>query len=553
VLASDYSVFLGDNVLARDLDGAFYGRLFWQQFGPIGLALSLVGILGLVFRGNGRARRLKALALTGLAFLAYVAFALLYRVPDVEVFFIPAFLIVAVWIGLGLDYAAGLLAPRGRSLGVRRLVAVCGALLVLAALLQPLSIAVHNYPDLDLSQRWAVHDYGLYVLNQPFPEESTIVGLGGEINLLRYFQDTIGRRAGVETIIADDESVRLAQVRAALDRGREVYITRPLPGISQSHSLGAVLGVIDVAGDLETLIRVAEPFYDPLQLPRQVNRSLVPGLELLGYGVREHQAHSEAWARLRLWWRAPEGLEEPFKVSVRLAAGSQTPAADSQTPDAVGQVIASTDAEPVAGAYPATAWRAGEVVADAYEIPLPAGLPPGEYTPLVIVYQPDTGAELGRAELAPVSLAGNPARPPRRALEASVSETAYARFGDVELLGFTPPDPAAVYYPGSALPLTLLWQARGRPSGDLRVAFWLEGADDAALGEEPLGGPFPAHAWQDGQVVRQWPLLRLPEDTPAGSYHLKMRVTRDGQPVPWGRGLIPLGSDLKLGEVQIKR
>jgi hypothetical protein len=547
VLASGYSVFLGDNVLARDLDAAFYGRLFWEQFGAIGLALALVGILALAFRRNGQAHRLKALALTGLAFLAYVAFALLYRVPDVEVFFIPAFLIAAVWIGVGLDYAASLLAPRGRSLGVRRLLAVCGALLLLAAVIQPLGIAIRNYPDLDLSQRWAVHDYGLYVLEQPLPADSTIVGLGGEMNLLRYFQDTIGRRSGLETIIADDEAARLDQVRAALDRGRAVYITRPLPGISEEYSLSAVLGTVDVAGDLETLMSVAEPLYDPPQLPNEVNLSPVPGLELLGYGLREHQAHSEAWVRLRLWWRAPEGLEEPFKISARLIdAGGQGLAAG-------GQVVASVDAEPVAAAYPAPAWRPGEVVADAYEIPLPAGLPPGEYMPLIIVYQPDTGAELGRVELPPVALQGNPARPPRRALEASVRQTAYARFGDVELLGFTPPDPTAVYSPGGTLPLTLLWQARGQPSGDLRVTFWLEGAGAHALGEEPVGGRFPASAWQDGQVVRQWPLLRLPDDTPAGAYRLRMRVTRDGQPVPWGRGLLPLGSDLELGEVWIER
>jgi hypothetical protein len=240
-------------------------------------------------------------------------------------------------------------------------------------------------------------------------------------------------------------------------------------------------------------------------------------------------------------------LEEPFKVSARLVdAGGRGLAA-------TGQVVASVDAEPVAGAYPATAWRPGEVVADAYEIPLPAGLPPGEYTPLVIVYEPGTGAELGRAELPPVTLDGNPARPPQRTLEAGLGETTYANFGDVELLGFTPPDPAAVYGPGGALPLTLLWQARGRPSGDLRLAFWLEGAGDVALGEEPLGGSFPASAWQDGQVVRQWPLLHLPEDTPAGAYRLKMRVSRDGRPVPWGRGLIPLGSDLELGQVRVER
>ena len=45
--------------------------------------------------------------------------------------------------------------------------------------------------------------------------------------------------------------------------------------------------------------------------------------------------------------------------------------------------------------------------------------------------------------------------------------------------------------------------------------------------------------------------LRAPDGESPGTYHLKMRLTRDGQPVPWGRWLIPLGSDLDLGAVQI--
>ncbi|MEJ2733791.1 MAG: DUF2723 domain-containing protein [Anaerolineae bacterium] len=531
VLASGYSVFLGENPLARDLDAAFYADLFWQQFGPVGMALALVGILGLL-------RRPKALVLTGLAFLTYVAFATAYRVPDVEVFFIPAFLITSVWIGVGLDYAADLLRLRGPSLALRRLLAIGLVAVFVAAGLQSLVIAVRTYPDVDLSQRWIVHDYARYVLREPLPVDSTIVGILGEMTLLRTFQDTAGLRTDLETIAADDEAARRAAVEATLAEGGAVYITRPLPGLWDDHALGAVIGLIDVAGDWQTLIRVGDPIYDTPELPNRVSAQPVPGLQLLGYGVLQHGGHWQTWARLRLWWQAPGGLAEPFKVSARLV-------------DAGGRTVAATDAEPVAGAYPVTAWRPGEVVADAYEIPLPAGLPPGEYAPLVIVYDPATGMEQGRVELPPVTLQGNPTRPPRRALEASVARTVYACFGDVELLGFEPPGPDVPYQPGDGLPLTLLWQARGLPGSDLRVAFWLEGKDRAGLGEEAVGGDFPADLWSEGQVVRQWPDLQVPQGTPSGRYRLKMRVTRGGQPVPWGRGLVPLGSDLDLGQVQI--
>jgi hypothetical protein len=532
VMASNYGAFLGENPLARDLDAAFYAGLFWRQFGPVGLALAVVGLIGLV-------RQPKALALTGLAFLTYVLFAVAYRVPDVEVFFIPAILLVAIWIGVGLDYDADLVRIRGRSLAVRRLLAVCGVLLFLAAIAQPLLVAGRNYPDLDLSRRWIVHDYGRYLLAQEFPlDSSTVVGLGGEVTLLRYFQETAGLRPDIDTIRADDEATRREAVDTALAQGRTVHITRPLPGLADDYALGSITGVIDVAGDMETLIHVGDPSYQAPALPRRVGEEVIPGLELLGYGLRPHGGHWQAWGRLRLWWQAPEGLEEPFKVSARLM-------------DAQGQIVAATDAEPVAGAYPAPAWRPGEIVADAYEIPLPAGLPPGEYRPLVVVYEPATGIEMGRIELSPVHLAGNPERPPRRALEASVSEPAYARFGEVELLGFTPPGPEMAYLPGDVLPLLLLWQASDQPRGGLWAEFWLEGADTAPLGEEPVGGSFPVSEWSAGQVVRQRPDLRVASGVPPGVYRLIMRVSRDGQPVPWGRGLVPMGSDLLLGPVHV--
>ncbi|MGD8794566.1 MAG: DUF2723 domain-containing protein [Anaerolineae bacterium] len=532
VTGSAYSVFLGDNPLARDLDAAFYAGLFWQQFGPVGLALALLGLAGLL-------RRPRALALTGLAFLAFLAFGVAYRVPDVEVFLIPAFMIAAIWIAAGLDRAADLLRPRGDSLALRRLQAVCLVLVLLAGILQPLSIAWRHYPDLDLSRRWIVHDYGHYLLEQDLAHGGTVVGILGEVNLLRYLQETTGRRPDLETVAADLEPARRQAVDDALARGSTVYLTRPLPGLTDDYALDAVVGIIDVGGHLETLVRVGQPSVEIPPLPRPVDLEPVPGLQLLGYGLREHHGHWQAWTRLRLWWRAPGGLADPVKISARLL-------------DAAGQQVAAADAEPVAGAYPTTAWRPGEVVADAYEIPLPAGLPPGDYLPLVIVYDPATGAERGRALLDPVYLQGNPARPPQRALEAGLARTPYARFGQIELLGHTPPDPAIDYTAGAELPLTLLWQAETTSEGEWRLEVLLEGEGRSfVLAEEPLGGRFATHAWAPGQVVRQWLALQLPGNLPAGTYHLRLRVVHDDRPLPWSRGLLPRGSDLELGKYNL--
>jgi hypothetical protein len=533
VTASSYSAFFADNPLARELDAAFYARLFWEQFGPIGLALGVVGAVALLLR------RRRALALTGVGLVSFVAFAIFYRVPDVEVFFLPAFLLVAVWLGVGLDYAAYLLRRRGPSAALRRFQAICLLLVVVAAVAQPLAIAAPNYPELDLSRRWIVHDWGTYVLDEPMPAGSTVVGLLGEATLLRYLQETTGRRPGLETVAADPEIERRSAVDAAIAAGRAVYVTRPVPGLADRYSLDAVTGVIRVLGEPETLARVAAPGDDVLELPRTVEVEPVPGLALLGYGVRQHGDHWQKWARLRLWWRAPEQAVEPFKISARLLDGT-------------GTLVAMTDAEPVSGLYPVTAWRPGEVVADAYEIPLPAGVVPGTYVPLIVVYDPASGAEWGRVRLDPVSLAGNSARPPRRALEAQMSRTVYARFRDVELLGFTPPAAEVVYRPGSELPLVLLWRAGGGADGPWALEVLLEGGGRSLnVAAAPVGGSFPVDAWQPDQVVRQWLTLSLPADVPAGDYVLRLRVLRGGRPVPWSRGWLPGGSDLDLGEALI--
>jgi hypothetical protein len=132
-----------------------------------------------------------------------------------------------------------------------------------------------------------------------------------------------------------------------------------------------------------------------------------------------------------------------------------------------------------------------------------------------------------------------------------VDKVVHARFGDVELLGFSAPNPAVAHPPGSDLSLTLIWQARGQSSAELRLALWLEGERNVALAETAVGGAFPPRQWHEEQVVRQGISLPLPADLPAGEYQLKMRLSRDGRPVPWGRGLVPWGSDLALGRIQI--
>jgi hypothetical protein len=67
------------------------------------------------------------------------------------------------------------------------------------------------------------------------------------------------------------------------------------------------------------------------------------------------------------------------------------------------ELAAMVDAVPVHFAYPTTAWRPGEIISDVYDLDLPIDTPPGQYTPLLIWYDPaQNAAEVGRIELGPV-------------------------------------------------------------------------------------------------------------------------------------------------------
>ena len=72
--------------------------------------------------------------------------------------------------------------------------------------------------------------------------------------------------------------------------------------------------------------------------------------------------------------------------------------------DGTGQVVAQDDRVPVNFTYPTTAWVPGERVIDVYDLPLPAGTPGGDFSPLLILYRAADGSEVGRVQLPPVTV-----------------------------------------------------------------------------------------------------------------------------------------------------
>jgi hypothetical protein len=395
VSAGGYGAFVFGNPFNQARNMAFYWNLFQDQFYTI--VPGVIGLAALLWRGPHR-----VLALTGLAFLTYVVFNLFYNVSDIEVFFIPPFLIWAAWSGVGMAFvlratndqrsatiAAQQPPPRltNNQLSKLKTTRFIFAGLILAIFsFSVFKLAQTTLPLLTTRNTWQVHDYGLDMLQQPLPQgKAAIVGIVGEMTLLRYFQQTEKRRPDVDTVAADKEGERLAAVEKLLAQGKVVYLTRELPGAPERWSLSAVGPLIKVN---------PMPLTTLPNLTFAVNQAVTPAIILLGYdlGHPPYTGDGVAPLRLTLYWQVSGSVTASLKVSARLLVPT-------------GEVVSAVDAIPVHFAYPTTAWRPGEIITDVYDLVLPTEVLPGGYKPLLIWYDPaQNAAEVGRIELNPVEL-----------------------------------------------------------------------------------------------------------------------------------------------------
>ncbi len=375
VLARAYGVFLGENPLARDLNAAFYFGLFRAQFGFLGLALAGLGWFSLL-------RRPREWALLAVAFAAQVAFALQYRVGDVEVFFLPAFLAAALFLGAGVSLWGDLgqaLAERG----LGRPAALLGRALSVVALGGVVYGGALHFPQADRSQDWQVYDYGVDLLTQPLEEGATLIGILGETTLVRYFQETAGLRPDLRLIAADDEGARLAALREAVARGGAVYLTRELPCRDPEALCAPAEFQMTAVGPLVRVWPKGGAAVPAPEVPLEVEMG--PEVALEGYGFIFRGTHGGPVLRVTLHWAARVRPQGDYKVSVRLL-------------NPAGEAVATVDDVPVHRAYPTPFWGAGERVVDVYDLPAPADVGAG-WQVLVILYDAGTLQEAGRASL----------------------------------------------------------------------------------------------------------------------------------------------------------
>lgn len=204
-----------------------FGAELVRAFMVIGIGPGLVGI-AVAWR---RSRALGGLLL--LVFAMSAGFYINYRVVDKDTMFLPAYLVWALWVGLGyqwlVDWAgqptAAVSAGVARG-SVRALKAIMAGAVVFAV--------GWTWPLVDLSDDWSTRARGEAILELARPN-ALIVGWWGTVPVVEYLQLVEGQRPDVQAInrflIRPDDLREL--VEHEVDR-RPVYLDEPLEGLSGS-------------------------------------------------------------------------------------------------------------------------------------------------------------------------------------------------------------------------------------------------------------------------------------------------------------------------------
>ena len=520
-------------------------RLLREPFGWPGLMLSAMGLIWLVIK------RWTVALVTAIACLPFVWYALSYYVPDVSVFLLPAHLVLAVWLGVGMATILGIGQSIAKRLGCARLQrfdsdarwpsqGLMYVVLITVFAVLPLSLLWANFRHVDQSDARDDYVWGDRVLDLPVHPEAAVLADSARIAPLYYLQRIEGRRPDLDLLVLANEAIYRAELEARLAEGQSVYLARYLPGLEGSYHLGS-LGPLTKVG---TAPLAEQPRYDR---PINVRFGLpnVPGeyIELLG--LTGPTMGPEGGTALTLYWRTTAPVGEVYHVRMRLVDDNGL----SWWQDA-GRHAANNY-------YPTPAWRPGELVADYHEIPPlavdPSAAPDG-LTLQVGWVRPFTedglAVEAGEkwysvARLSPTPTQDQPA--PNRVLRIQYSNPGEPALGSGATLALVGADLPETVPAGGQVELTLFF-SHPEPADE-----WLN-----ALGlPENL-----SLNWVDGQdkavpatIVENWGparfLLRAPDL--AGDYGLRLGlVDRQGQAIPVQCGWLARSTTgCLLGQVRV--
>ena len=350
----DFSVNLGERLTMA------WGFLR-NEVGWIGVLLALIGVGRLAV-----GRKWALLALTGLAFGATVAFNLVYTIGDIYVLFIPTYLVVVLWLGVGV----GTLLQICKSTNLQILFALMSFAL-------PVWLGVSHYADVDQSDNTAARTGWEAILTKPLPADAVLVSDDrNDVMPLWYFQYVDGVRPdllGLFPLITPEYPTLGPILDLALSTGRPVYLIKEMPGVEVK---------VEVDAEAENgLWRVLGPAAGN-EPEVQSGAQWADAVRLVGYDLSPANPQPGETLQIELYWEALRPLEAEYHTFVHLL-------------DPAGQKVAQSDRQPGGVFYPTTLWRPGEIQRDDHALTVPTDAPPGGYQLLVGLYTLAADGTLG--------------------------------------------------------------------------------------------------------------------------------------------------------------
>ena len=356
-----------------------------QQVGWLGTVLGLAGMAVSI-----KDRRL--LSLLGLSFMGLYTFNLIYFIGDIEVLFIPCWLILCLWIGVGwlwlshrlseallqrktLRSAEFTVLPNAPQRLRTRLGLILGLVASLCFLLFPLSRLIQSYPSINQANNTLARDAWTQILAMDLPADAILLSNDrNELMPLWYYQFVTGQQPGwlgLFPLITPDPAFR--SVGGVLDQAlasdRPVYLIKPMPGLNLKADLTAL-----PAQPLAQLYQ-ATPIDTTLQSPASIPYG--DSLQLIG----QSQALRATELSVTLYWQVSTPLAYDYTTYVHLIDAED-----------LGRV--QSDHRPGGVYYPSSLWQPGETLRDQHTLNLPADVPPGSYELLVGVYRQTPSGEI---------------------------------------------------------------------------------------------------------------------------------------------------------------
>jgi hypothetical protein len=258
-------------------------------------------------------------------------------------------------------------------------------------------------------------------------------------------------------------------------------------------------------GDQVTIARPEKALsgMQPL-IQHRLDLAMSPELSLLGFDLTDDTLvlSDDNW--IGLYWRADTDVSNDYVIGLQLLGLD-------------GKEVTYWLGRPVMSSYPTSEWMTGEIVRDPWLLELPEGIPAGDYSLQLTLFDAETQLVVDQASLGDVSVIERR----QEYVVPSMQETVGAGLDDrVTLLGydlFSEPISG-----GGRLQVKLYWQAQQTMDTSYKAFVHLLGPDGAVVAQHdglPADGEIPTTDWAVGEVVSDRHLVEF-VGLPAGEYRL---------------------------------